>query len=147
MNNDYERGRIESELEVRTYLDRLRYALSNGMQILWQRYRFVDQLKAARYTNEYAMQILFPNEKPENVLRRELMKLSVEDYIKTVMDNRFPERSEMREFGKVYNETDEVYIKIRVELLGEYGSGTMYVMSFHFSEIPFQKSSFPYRKA
>ncbi len=52
----------------------------------------------------------------------------------------------MREFGKVYNGKDEVYIKIRVELLGMYGSATTFVMSFHFAEKAFTKEMFPYRK-
>ena len=59
---------------------------------------------------------------------------------------RFPKRSEMREFGKVYNGKDEVYIKIRVELLGMYGNATTFVMSFHFAEKPFAPDVFPYRK-
>lgn len=37
------------------------------------------------------------------------MTLSVEDQMKTVKDTRFPKRSEMREFGKVYNGTEDVY--------------------------------------
>ena len=52
----------------------------------------------------------------------------------------------MREFGKVYNDKDEVYIKIRVELLGTYGSATTFIMSFHFTEKAFTKEMFPYRK-
>ena len=79
-------------------------------------------------------------------MRRELLKLSVSDYMRTVKDTRFPKRSEMREFGKVYNGKDEVYIKIRVELLGMYGNATTFVMSFHFAEKPFAPDVFPYRK-
>ena len=79
-------------------------------------------------------------------MRRELLKLSVDDYIRTVKDLRFLKRSEMREFGKVYNGTEDVYIKIRVELLGIYGNTTTFVMSFHFAEKPFTPEIFPYRK-
>ena len=46
------------------------------------------------------------------------MTLSVEDYMKTVKDTRFPKRSEMREFGKVYNGTEDVYIKIKSRIVG-----------------------------
>ncbi len=67
--------------------------------------------------------------------------------MRTVKDIRFPNRSEMREFGKVYNGQDDVYIKIRVELLGVYGSATTFVMSFHFAERPFVPEMFPYRKS
>ena len=62
------------------------------------------------------------------------------------MDVRFPNRSEMREFGKVYNGKDDVYIKIRVELLGMYGNTTTLVMSFHFAEKEFTQEMFPYRE-
>lgn len=72
--------------------------------------------------------------------------LSVEDYVRTVKDTRFPKRSEMREFGKVYNGTEDVYIKIRVELLGLYGRATTFVMSFHFAEKAFTREMFPYKK-
>ena len=78
-------------------------------------------------------------------MRRELLKLSVDDYIRTVKDLRFLKRSEMREFGKGYNGTEDVYIKIRVEL-GMYGNTTTFVMSFHFAEKPFTPEMFPYRK-
>lgn len=52
----------------------------------------------------------------------------------------------MREFGKVYNSKDDVYIKIRVELLGMYGNSTTFVMSFHFAGKAFTPEMFPYRK-
>jgi hypothetical protein len=52
----------------------------------------------------------------------------------------------MREFGKTYAGMGDVYIKIRVELLGIYGNPTTFIMSFHFAEIPFFKEMFPYKK-
>lgn len=48
--------------------------------------------------------------------------------------------------AKVYNGDEDVYIKIRVELLGEYGNATTFVMSFHFAERAFVPEMFPYRK-
>lgn len=66
--------------------------------------------------------------------------------MRTVKDIRFPKRSEMREFGKQYNGNEDVYIKIRVELLGKYGNTTTVVMSFHFAEIEFVPEMFPYKK-
>ena len=66
--------------------------------------------------------------------------------MQTVKDLRFPKKSEMREFGKVYNGNGDVYIKIRVELLSEYGNHTTFVMSFHYAEIPFTPEMFPYNK-
>ena len=75
-----------------------------------------------------------------------MLLLAREDYIRTVKDIRFPNRSEMREFGKIYNGSDEVYIKIRVELLGLYGNTTTFVMSFHYAEKSFKPEMFPYRE-
>ena len=145
MTNDT-KTRIESELEVKAYIQDLKYALDNGAQIHFQINRIVDRNREERYTNQYTVQTLFPNENPADALKRELRTLTVEEYMRTVQDLRFPNRSEMREFGKVYNGADDVYIKIRVELLGQYGNATTFVMSFHFAERAFTSDMFPYRK-
>lgn len=139
-------SRIESELEVKAYLQNLKYALNNGAKISFQARRLVDENREEQYTNQYTVGTLFPNENPVDALKRELLTLSVEEYIKTVKDRRFPNRSEMREFGKIYNGNSDVYIKIRVELLGIYGSTTTFVMSFHFAEKAFTPDMFPYSK-
>lgn len=103
-------SRIESELEVKAYLQNLKYALNNGAKISFQARRLVDEKRAEQYTNQYTVDTLFPNENPVEALKRELLTLSVEEYIKTVKDRRFPNRSEMREFGKIYNGNSDVYI-------------------------------------
>ena len=139
-------ARIESELEVKAYIQNLKFALNNGAKINFQIKRLVDDKREERYTNQYTVNTLFPNENPVEALRKELLSLTAEDYIQTVKDLRFPNRSEMREFGKVYNDKDEVYIKIRVELLGTYGSATTFIMSFHFAGRPFTPEMLPYRK-
>ena len=139
-------SRIESELEVRSYIQNLQYALKDGAKIEFQIKRKVDENREERYTNQYTVNTLFPDENPVDALKRELALLTVEDYMQTVKDLRFPNRSEMREFGKVYNGKDDVYIKIRVELLGLYGNTTTFVMSFHFAEREFTPEMFPYRK-
>lgn len=140
-------ARIESELEVKAYIQNLKYALNNGAKIEFQAKRFVDNGRDEKYTNQYTINTLFPDENPLYALKRELLTLSAEDYMRTVKDIRFPNRSEMREFGRTYNAKEDVYIKIRVELLGTYGNATTFVMSFHFAEKPFMPSIFPYRKA
>ena len=142
-----EEYRIESKNEVSTYLARLKYALKNGATISFQRFRRVDDECDEIYTNDYTMNELFPDEDPRDVLRRELLTLTVSDYLRTVKDIHFPKRSEMREFGKIYRGKDEVYIKIRVELCAENGLGqhTTFVMSFHFAKKPFSEETFPYR--
>lgn len=145
MPNDT-KARIESELEVKSYLQNLKFALNNGAKINFQARRRVDENREEKYTNQYTVNVLFPNENPVDALKRELLTLSVENYMKTVKDIRFPKRSEMREFGKVYNGSDDVYIKIRVEILGMYGDTTTFVMSFHFAQRAFTPEMFPYRK-
>lgn len=138
--------RVESELEVRSYLQDLKYALQNGARITFQEQRFVDTKRAEKYTNRFTVADLFPNENPLTALRRELQTLTVEEYMQTVKDIRFPMKSEMREFGKVYSGKGDVYIKIRVELLGIDGNHSTFVMSFHYAETPFTSSMFPYKK-
>ena len=140
------KARIETELEVKAYIQNLKYALKNGAQIDFQIRRRVDDDREERYTNQYTVNKLFPDENPVDALKRELLTLTVEDYMQTVKDLRFPKRSEMREFGKVYNGNEDVYIKIRVELLGQYGNPTTFIMSFHFAEKAFTPNMFPYRK-
>ena len=124
------KSRIESEIEVKAYIQDLKFALNNGAKIDFQAKRLVDEKRDEKYTNQYTVNKLFSDENPVDALKRELLTLSVEDYMQTVKDIRFPKRSEMREFGKVYNGTENVYIKIRVELLGMYGNTTTFVMSF-----------------
>lgn len=146
---DTEKRRIEAKAEIETYIAKLRYALSNGAKINFQEERLVDEERDIKYTNKYTMATLFPNENPTDVLRKELMTLTVEDYMHSVKDIRYPKRSEMRVFGKTYNSDEDVYIKIRVELLDPSGIGnhTAFVMSFHFAEAKFTREDFPYRNA
>ena len=139
------RARIEKEFEVRSYLQNLRYALEHNAKVTFQIERQVDQNRGQRYTNQYTVADLFPDENPVSALKRELLTLTEEEYMQTVKDLRFPKRSEMREFGKVYDGNGDVYIKLRVELLSEYGEHTTFVMSFHYAEIPFTPDMFPYR--
>lgn len=140
------KARIESEIEVRSYLQDLRYALEHNAKVTFQIERMVDKNREPRYTNQFTVADLFPDENPVSALKRELQTLTVEEYMQTVKDLRFPKRSEMREFGKVYDGKGDVYIKIRVELLAAYGDHTTFVMSFHYAEIPFTPDMFPYRK-
>jgi hypothetical protein len=146
-SKDNTKTRIESKLEVNTYLQKLKYALDHDAQITFQARRLVDKQRDEKYTNQYTVDTLFPDENPVDALKRELKTLTVEEYMKTVQDLRFPKRSEMREFGKVYNGMQDVYIKIRVELLGLDGNTTTFVMSFHFAEKPFTTDMFPYKES
>ena len=141
-----EKSRIETELEISAYIQDLKYALNNGAHVEFQISRAVDDGRDEKYTNQYTVEKLFPNENPVDALKRELSSLTAEEYIRTLKDLRFPNRSELREFGKVYNGCEDVYIKIRVELLGQYGNTTLFIMLFHFAERAFTPEMFPYRK-
>lgn len=103
--------RIETESEVSAYLAKMKHALENGAQIQFQIDRQVDNERDAYFTNRFTLSELFPDEAPSEVFRRELMTLTKANYMGTVRDIRFPKRSEMREFGKIYRQSDEVYIK------------------------------------
>lgn len=137
-----------SRLEVETYLSRLLYALeSEATLITFQVDRNSEQQLAKKYRNKTTISKLFPDEDTTIILKQELSKLTIDHYIETLTDNRFPERSEMRVFGKTYG-TEDVYIKIRVELTRSVATNHCYVfvMSFHFALRPFKSNDFPYRK-
>lgn len=145
----YEYKRIENKVDVTVFLDKLRYALQDDQtRIIFQQERRVDKSRSLKNTNRYTMLTLFPDEDVVGSLKRELSNLTVEEYIETVKDKRFRNRSEMRVFGRQYA-GDDVYIKIRVELLDVVfasGGHTVFVMSFHFAEEKFTKNDFPHRK-
>ena len=143
---DIEIKRIESEEQVSAYISNLRYAIKNGEKIDFQKERKVDEEREIKYTNAYTVADLFPNENPAEALKRELLTLTTKEYMHTIKDTRFRNRSDMRVFGKKYRIDEDVYIKIRVELMNPENANnhTTFVMSFHFAEVPFKKEDFPY---
>jgi hypothetical protein len=145
----HEQKRIETKIEVSTYLEKLRYALNTGRaKIEFQEKRLIDALRDEKYTNRFTISDLFPDENPVMALKRELANLAVENYIETVKDLKFKNRSEMRVFGKKYSNED-VYIKIRIELLKTSSAGVedyIFVMSFHYATRPFKEKDFVYGK-
>lgn len=143
-----EQYRIETEEEVKAYLANLRYALDAGAKVKFQPFRRIDENREEKYTNQYTVSKLFQGEDVAAAIQREIRALTVNEYMRTVKDLRFPNKSEMREFGRVYNEKEEVYIKVRVELLDaeNFGGHTVFIMSFHYAERPFHKTNFPYQK-
>ena len=58
------KARIESELEVKAYIQDLKFALKNGAQIVFQARRVVDEKRAENYTNQYTVNKLFPDDNP-----------------------------------------------------------------------------------
>ena len=47
------KARIESELEVKAYIQDLKFSLNNGAQIDFQVKRVVDEKRDEKYTNQY----------------------------------------------------------------------------------------------
>lgn len=91
MNKSTDLKRVETKLEIQTYLDRIVYAIqSNTVVISFQKDRNVDKHRPTKHTNRYTMGNLFVNEDEVAVLKRELLCLSIEEYIETVKDIRFP---------------------------------------------------------
>ena len=48
-------SRIESETEVRAYVQNLKFALNNGAKIDFQVKRLVDEKRDEKYTNQYTV--------------------------------------------------------------------------------------------
>lgn len=65
------KARIESEIEIKAYLQNLKYALNNGAKIEFQAKRLVDTKRDEKYTNQYTVNKLFPGENPVEALKRE----------------------------------------------------------------------------
>ncbi len=63
--------RIESELDIQSYLQNLNYALDHGALINFQSNRVVDDKRDLKYTNKFTVADLFPNENPNIALKRE----------------------------------------------------------------------------
>lgn len=139
--NGDEIKRIETRLEVDTYIDQLKYSLNHlHAKLQFQQDRLVDKQRDEHFTNRYTVGDLFPDQDPVDAVKSELLTLRTEDYIETIKDTRYPKKTEMRVFGKTYNA--DVYIKLRVNILN---SDVVFVMSFHYAEYPFSNSNFPYR--
>ena len=140
ITNSNEAKRIETRSEVDTYLDQLKYSLTNSKaKLQFQKERLTDTQRDERFTNRYTVGDLFPDEDPVDALKRELLTLRAENYIETVKDTRFPRKSEMRVFGKRYGA--DVYIKFRVDMIN---GNIVFVMSFHYAVYPFSEPDFPY---
>ena len=72
--------RIETQLEVDTYLAQLEYSLiSQHAKLQFQEDRLVDRQRAERFTNRYTVGDLFPDDDPVDALKRELLVLKAEN--------------------------------------------------------------------
>ena len=69
------KARIESELEVQSYLQDLHYALSHGATISFQAERLVDQNRDVRYTNQFTVADLFPTKRKEARIHEDMSVL------------------------------------------------------------------------
>lgn len=137
--------KTETKEDVAAFIANIKYCIESGdCKISFQYDRKNDANKDVRFTNRYTINTLFPNEDPADVMKRELVKLKPENYIETVKDLVFSDKSDLRVFAKRYS--NDVYIKIRAELLSETLSGNnmIFVLSFHFSQYALDYKTFPY---
>lgn len=66
--------RRETKQEVLTYLDRLKYALSdNTVKVVFQSRRLVDRQRNLKYTNRFTISSLFPDEDEMDVLKKRII--------------------------------------------------------------------------
>lgn len=139
--------KTETKEDILAFITNIRYCIESGdCKISFQFDRKNDANKDVRFTNRYTINDLFPNENPLDIMKRELVRLKSENYIETIKDLDFPDKSDLRVFGKRYS--NDVYIKIRAELLSKILSGNnmIFVLSFHFSQYPFGDKTFPFKK-
>ena len=136
--------RIESKEDIERYIKDLRFALNNGASINLIKERKVDAHRDNRFTNKYTLSFLFPDENPVQALRKELQLLDVSNYLYTSRDRDDPGKSELRVFGRAYNGED-VYIKIRVELISDTGKASVLVLSFHYALHDLINGNYPYK--
>jgi hypothetical protein len=138
-----ENKRIESEEDVSTFLARLKYGIDSNCSIRMQVDRHSEKLRPVAYSNRYTLANLFPNEDSVKVMKRELRTLTCSEYIETVVDLKYPEKPELRVFGRYYDKQG-VYIKLRVHLVNP--DTYIFVMSFHYALHQFEVIDFPYKK-
>lgn len=138
----------ESKQAISTCLDQIYYLIKNNQtSISVEKYRLADSKRDPKFTNRYTLGVLFPDESETEALKRELLTLTVEEYIESIRDNRFPKLAPMRVFCKQYSNCD-VYIKLRVEMMSKElaGSGRIIVISFHFAEWKYCSTDYPFRR-
>src|SRR5690625_4872863 len=87
--------RIEQKFVVEHFINEVKEALLNdSTQLSTEQKREEDEAEL----HENIMSILFPNEDETTVLKRELANLTSEDYLETLKDKKFPNKSETRVF-------------------------------------------------
>jgi len=145
MTKQHKNSEKESELEINSFLLSVKYCIESGnCKISVQRERLNEKTKDIKFTNKYTLGELFPDKNPADAMKLELIKLTKKNYIETLEDIDFPQRSKLRVFGKKYNA--DVYIKFRAELISKQDNGgkCIFVLSFHYAQYPFDGDTFPY---
>lgn len=141
MASNSEEKYIESQLEVETFLEKVKHTLENNGHILLQGHKRSEKDRPAENTNQYTVKDLFANTDITESLKKELQTLKVSEYMYTVKDIKFKKRSPLRVFAKEYKHKN-VYIKIRVQIL----HNEIYVLSFHYVMYDINVEEFPYKE-
>lgn len=141
-------ARIEQKFVVEHFISEVKEALLNdSTQLSTEQKREEDEAEL----HENIMSILFPNEDETTVLKRELANLTSEDYLETLKDKKFPNKSETRVFAKKYDE-DYIFLHVRMETLVQSESDETVkalIMSLHFrdeDDDEIEIADFPYKE-
>ncbi|XFA99137.1 hypothetical protein ACAG96_00810 [Candidatus Izemoplasma sp. B36] len=136
---------IKSREEVKTFLARLIYALKDKHTRIIIKYdRNSEGNKNIEHTNRFTIYDLNPDKPPEEFIRNEFSKLTIEEYMYCLEDDLYPDRNNLFVFARLYEEKGYVYIKPRVNLITT-SRMSIIVISFHYSTIDINDICFPYK--
>lgn len=132
---------VESIEKVDTFISQLKYVIKNNGILEFQEVRKCDKHRNIKFSNKYTINKLFPDEDLVKAIKRELILLKHCDYLHTLKDIKFPNRSLLRVFAKKYS-GEYVYIKIRAEVVHKF----VHIISFHFSSVGIKENEFTYKE-
>jgi len=131
--------RIEQKFVVQHFIEQLRETLRNeALELFIQNEEEQDQEVDAEDLDQNALSVLFPNQDAAIVLTQGMRELAIGDYLETVKDKRFPNKSERRVFVKTI--ADQL-LSVSVRLESDLAHVYVEVSVFEESE-----ADFPFKK-
>lgn len=131
--------RIEQKFVVQHFIEQLRETLRNeALELFIQNEEEQDQEVDAEDLDQNALSVLFPNQDAAVVLTQGMRELAIGDYLETVKDKRFPNKSERRVFVKTI--ADQL-LSVSVRLESDLAQVYVEVSGFEESE-----ADFPFKK-
>lgn len=122
--------RIEQKFVVKHFIDQLHETLENeALELFIQNEEEQDQEVDAEDLDQNALSVLFPNQDATELLMQAMRQIAIGDYLETVKDKRFPDKSERRVFVKtiadqllavsVRLESDLAHVFVEVSVIEE----------------------------